>query len=95
MFNSIKNDILDNEIFLQQLTFGFGSNAGLEASCLAFKNTTSTPATGDNKFPNSQFVTSVRWVGWLVLAADIVFVAVCVKFLYRIFTVSIIKSMKN
>ncbi|XP_026731517.1 uncharacterized protein LOC113496476 [Trichoplusia ni] len=75
------------------LSFGFGANAGLGPSCLAPKNrnaTTERPITlilRNNELgtEGSSFVTSVRWIGWLVLIVDIIFLGFSIYLLYKIF----------
>lgn len=75
-----------------QLSFGFGVNAGLGPSCL--EPPVAKPDPNDlppDKPPDSakanNFYFSVKWVGWIVLLADLVFLIYSVIFLYRIYQV--------
>ncbi|KAJ0177762.1 hypothetical protein K1T71_006635 [Dendrolimus kikuchii] len=72
--NAARPDVIDvnlNNI----LSFGFGANAGLGPSCLSpVSNTTQLKAIfrAKSEPSSSQFISSIKYIGWLVLIADIV-----------------------
>lgn len=77
-------------VSLLQISFGFGTNAGLGPSCLGptEKKPLST-VFRTRKDPNtSEFIVAVKYMGWIVLTSDVVFLGCSIYFLYRIFHVS-------
>ncbi|XP_047504958.1 uncharacterized protein LOC125049612 isoform X2 [Pieris napi] len=73
------------------LSFGFGANAGLGPSCIV-RNKTETAAptsllrmgSADGE-AHSQFVSVVRFLGWLVLVADALFLLSSINLLVKMF----------
>ncbi|CAB3235535.1 unnamed protein product [Arctia plantaginis] len=73
------------------LSFGFGANAGLGPSCLdpeAKPDPNDLPPSkppDTTDVPKYNFYLSVKWVGWVVLLADFVFLIYSIFFLYRLY----------
>ncbi|XP_063827054.1 uncharacterized protein LOC135076534 isoform X1 [Ostrinia nubilalis] len=74
------------------LSFGFGANAGLGPTCLSLSKTPdSTPKpTMGPVFRSSEsgpkFVKAVRYIGWIVLVSDLIFLFCSIYLLLRIFS---------
>ncbi|PZC86088.1 hypothetical protein B5X24_HaOG213046 [Helicoverpa armigera] len=83
--SAVRPDVVDINLN-NMLSFGFGANAGLGPSCLGPKNYTAVQKNvmkGSNT--SSTYVNLVRWLGWAVLLADIVFIVFSLHYLYRLF----------
>ncbi|XP_075976498.1 uncharacterized protein LOC142976815 [Anticarsia gemmatalis] len=91
--NDERQDVIDINLN-HMLSFGFGANAGLGPSCLSTHGKTTSPPLPllrSDSADKSAFVFSVRWVGWVVLLADLIFFAFSVNLLVRLFKVNYLK----
>ncbi|CAK1579309.1 unnamed protein product [Parnassius mnemosyne] len=92
-------DVIDIN-FRNVLSFGFGTNAGFGSSCLSPNSThlsehvQKLTANGSTKNSDSGIVRCVRYFGWIVLIADLVFVISCTVFLIKLFKGRDIKAGK-
>ncbi|CAG4945489.1 uncharacterized protein LOC123694994 [Colias croceus] len=87
--SSSRPDVVDINLS-NVLSFGFGANAGLGPSCL-IKNSTKVLRADEeteNKddMKHSEFVKTVRCVGWIVLIADFIFLLLSINLLIKMAT---------